>query len=356
MNTENQIQDEARWEAVLARDAAWDGRFVYGVRSTGIYCRPTCPSRRPRREQVTFFDGYDDAEKKGFRACKRCRPADTHSPAVELAAQARKIIEAAAADGQPVPTLQALGKQLSVSPYHLQRTFRAVMGMSPRQFAAAQRAVQMKNNLRDGKPVTQSLYEAGYGSPSRLYETSAEAFGMTPGAYRRGGAGMRITYTIIETPQPFGGCLLLAATQHGICSVQFGDHPEQLEAGLAAEFPHADRVRNDAALAQWVDLLRSHLTGRQPALNLPLDLQGTAFQQRVWAELRRIPYGQTRSYTQIAEAIQQPSAVRAVARACATNPAALVVPCHRVVRTDGSLAGYRWGIARKRALLEREAA
>ena len=167
---------------------------------------------------------------------------------------------------------------------------------------------------------------------------------------------MKITYTIIDTPQPFGGCLLLAATHRGVCSVQFGDHPEQLEAGLAAEFPQAERGRNDAALAQWADLLRSHLTGRLSTLDLPLDLQGTTFQQRVLAELRRIPYGQTRSYTQIAEAIQQPTAVRAVARACATNPAALVVPCHRVVRTDGTLAGYRWGIPRKKALLEREAA
>jgi AraC family transcriptional regulator of adaptative response/methylated-DNA-[protein]-cysteine methyltransferase len=349
-----QSDENTRWQAVLERDSAYDGKFVYGVRSTGIYCRPTCPSRRPRQDQVMFFDRPENAQKAGFRACKRCQPDAPLSPAADLAAQARRMIDAAVDEGQPAPKLKDLSELISISPYHLQRTFRSVMGISPRQYAAARRAIRLRAELRAGTPVTHSLYEAGYGSASRFYETTSQTLGMRPDEYRRGGAGMQITYTIVETPPQYEGCLLLAATPRGICSVQFGSNLVELEAALASEFPHAERIRDDAALREWASILCDHLAGTRTAIELPLDVQGTVFQQRVWAELRRIPYGQTRTYTQIAEAIQQPTAARAVARACATNPAALVIPCHRVVRAGGELAGYRWGIQRKKALIEHE--
>lgn len=346
--------DEARWQAVQSRDPAGNGRFVYAVRSTGIYCRPTCPSRRPNRTQVVFFEDGQSARQAGFRACKRCLPDNPQSPVAEWVAQARQVIEAAVDAGEPSPSLRALSARIAVSPYHLQRTFREVTGLTPRQYAAAQRAQKVKDNLRAGLPVTRSMMDAGYASSSRFYATTPQTLGMRPGEYQNGGKGMQITYTILETPPPFTGCLMLAATLRGVCSVQFGDQPDTLEAALSKEFPQAQLKRDDAALRDWASVLRDHLAGMRPILDLPLDVQGTAFQQRVWAELRRIPYGQTRTYTQIAQAIQQPSAVRAVARACATNPAALVIPCHRVVRAGGALAGYRWGIGRKQALLERE--
>lgn len=354
MKINYQQEDEARWQALVNRDAAWDGQFVYGVRSTGIYCRPGCPSRRPRRDQVVFFARPADAEKSGFRACKRCQPAAKRSPGAALVDQVRTLIDKAAADGQPVPNLASLSEQLSISPFHLQRTFRAVTGLTPRQYAAARRAEQIKLRLRNGESVTQALHAAGYSSASRLYEDAAAAFGMTPGTYRRGGAGMQITYTLIELSPPLSGWLVLASTARGICAVQFGDSALEAETALAQEFPRADLRRDDASLHEWANALRCYLADSRAVAALPLDVQGTEFQQRVWAELRRIPIGETRSYTQVAEALQQPAAVRAVARACATNPAALIIPCHRVVRSDGSLAGYRWGLARKRTLLDCE--
>ena len=346
------MDEDALWQAVEQRDARYDGRFVMGVRSTGIYCRPVCPARLPRRAVVVFFSDPQAAEQAGFRACKRCRPNDPSAPPQALAERAMRLIEAALDGPEPAaPTLQALGSALGVSPYHLQRTFKAVTGLSPRQYAAARRASALKSHLRGGSPVTEAVYEAGYTSSSRIYEQTGAALGMTPGAYRRGGAGMEIRYTTFDTPL---GCLLIAATERGVCALQLGDDPSALGEALAAEFPQATLRPDDDGLAEAAAALREHLTGRRPLLDLPLDVRGTAFQQRVWAELRKIPYGQTRTYTQVAKAIGQPNAVRAVARACATNPAALVIPCHRVVRAGGALAGYRWGLARKKTLLENE--
>jgi AraC family transcriptional regulator of adaptative response/methylated-DNA-[protein]-cysteine methyltransferase len=334
------------WRAVVERDPRYNGRAFYAVRSTGIYCRPDCPSRRPRREQVVFFAAPQQAEAAGFRACRRCRPRQAAAPPVERVAEAARLIER-----EGLLSLAELGRRLEVSPYHLQRTFKAVTGVSPRQYAARLKAGQFKNGVRAGQDVTAALYEAGYGSSSRLYESAPAQLGMTPAAYRRGGKAMTIHYTLSDSPL---GRMLVAATERGVCAVYFGDEDAPLEAALAGEYPAARRVRDGAELTRWVAALLFHLAGQQPHLDLPLDVQATAFQQRVWAELRRIPYGETRSYTQVAEAIGRPSAARAVARACATNPAAVLTPCHRVLRSDGSLGGYRWGLHRKQALLEKE--
>jgi AraC family transcriptional regulator of adaptative response/methylated-DNA-[protein]-cysteine methyltransferase len=269
-------------------------------------------------------------------------------PPVELANRARRLIETAPTP----PTLAELGSQLGVSPFHLQRTFKAVTGLSPRQYAAAYRARQFREQVRSAQDVTTAMYAAGYNDSSRLYESAPGYLGMTPAAYRDGGKDMRITYTIVDSPL---GRLLVAASQTGVCTVRMGDKDAELLSALAAEFPAADCVPSASApLSEWAAALVDHLSGVRPGLDLPLDVLGTAFQHRVWSELRRIPYGQTRTYAQVAQAIGQPRAVRAVARACATNPAALVIPCHRVVRSDGALGGYRWGIPRKEALLAKE--
>lgn len=363
MNEKNSLQlhklpeEDLCWRAVEIRDPAYEGNLYYGVRSTGIYCRPTCPSRRPRRNQVAFFPTWQAAEAAGFRACQRCQPRAEHRPAVEMVRQAQRILEAADA---PL-SLDELSRRLGVSPYHLQRTFKSITGLSPRQYAAALRALRLKDQLQRGEEVTRALYEAGYGSSSRLYENAAGDLGMTPAVYRRGGAGMQIYYRVTNSDL---GWLLLAATERGICTITMGDDPGRVVEMLEQRFPAARCV--DAAQASdsnasisirleaWLDALRNYLSGSLRQLDLPLDVQGTAFQRKVWDELRRIPYGEKRTYTQVAEAIGNPAAVRAVARACATNPTALVVPCHRVVRSDGSLAGYRWGLPRKKQLLERE--
>ena len=339
--------EETCWQAVLGRQAEYNGVFVYAVRSTGVYCRPTCPSRRPRREQVRFFPRPEQAEAAGFRPCRRCLPQGAADPQADLAARACRLIEAAP---RP-PTLAELGQALAVSPYHLQRVFKAATGLSPRQYAAAQREQALKQELRRGQDVSHAAYAAGYGSASRLYEGAASRMGMTPGVYRRGGTGMKVYYTIVDSPL---GRMLVASTETGICGLSFGDQDASLEAFLAAEFPRAGRLRDDNRLAGPAAAVLAYLNGAGPRLDLPLDVQATAFQRRVWEELRRIPYGETRTYSQVAQAIGQPSAVRAVAHACASNPAAVVTPCHRVVRSDGSLAGYRWGLSRKQRLLEQE--
>ncbi len=340
--------EETCWQAVLSRDAGYNGVFFYAVRSTGVYCRPTCPSRRPGRAQVIFFPTAQAARQAGFRACLRCQPDQPEDPAAALASRAVHLIESS-----PAPlTLSELGSRLGVSPFHLQRTFKAATGLTPRQYAAAHRARRFREQVRAAPDVTAALYASGYNDSSRLYESAPGYLGMTPAAYRQGGKGMRIAYTIIDSPL---GRLLVAATGAGICSVQMGDSDAALIAALAAEYPAAECARSEAPpLAGWAAALREHLSGVRPDLDLPLDVLGTAFQHRVWSELRRIPYGQTRTYAQVAQAIGRPSAVRAVARACATNPAALVIPCHRVVRSDGSLGGYRWGIARKVSILDKE--
>jgi AraC family transcriptional regulator of adaptative response/methylated-DNA-[protein]-cysteine methyltransferase len=344
--------DLHRWQAVLARDAGSDGSFVYGVRSTGVYCRPSCPARRPRREQVVFFPAAEMAEAAGFRACRRCRPHEVASrdPDLRLVQQACRYIETSAEEPLKLATL---GARFNVNPRRLQRAFTRLVGVSPRQYGEAVRLGRFKARVKSGEAVTQAVYEAGYGSSSRLYEKAGIQLGMTPGTYRRGGEGMEIRYTIVACPL---GRLLMAATERGICAVSLGDADEALVSALFAEFASARLRRDDKELNEWARALLRHLDGEQPHLDLPLDVRATAFQKRVWEELRRIPYGQTVSYGEIASRIGQPAAARAVARACATNPVALLTPCQRVVREDGDPGGYRWGVERKRALLEREKA
>jgi AraC family transcriptional regulator of adaptative response/methylated-DNA-[protein]-cysteine methyltransferase len=356
------------WRAVATRDRRADGAFVYAVRSTGIYCRPSCPSRKPRRGQVIFFSLPEAAEQQGFRPCRRCRPSTVRQrdPGVEAVARvcreidARTLADSFDAGADTRVTLAALSRAAGLSSHQLQRAFRRAMGITPRQYADAQRMRRLKSRLKKGDNVTTALYEAGYGSSSRLYERAPLHLGMTPSTYGRGGAGMRIRYAIVKSPL---GRLLVGATERGISALYLGESGAGLRAALRREYPHAELQHDDNGgahstgnLGRWVARILAHLRGQEPHLDLPTDVQATAFQRRVWEELRRIPYGATKTYSEIAHAIGRPAAVRAVARACATNPVSVVVPCHRVVREDGELAGYRWGIDRKRALLEKEAA
>ncbi len=343
--------EERQWQSVLARDVEADGAFVYAVHTTGVYCRPTCPSRRPRQENVAFFALPEAAEQAGFRACRRCHPeqAVIRDPQVEVV---QRVCRAIAANPEAPPTLASLGADVGLSPFHLQRTFKRVMGITPRQYADACRMDRFKGELRKGEAVTSALYGAGYGSPSRLYERAPAQLGMTPAIYRRGGAGMRIHYTVVPCPL---GLLLVAATERGICAITLGDADDALADGLTREYPAAAIARDDSGLDSAVATIVRHLHGQEPHLDLPLDLQATAFQWRVWEALQAIPYGSTRSYGEIARAIGQPTAARAVAQACATNRVALAIPCHRVVRDNGEVGGYRWGVERKRTLLAQEA-
>ena len=355
---------DALWHAVQSRDRGADGEFVYAVRSTGVYCRPSCPSRKPRREQVVFFPLPEAAEQRGFRACRRCRPRTVRAqdPSTQAVARICREIEsrifsnADAGSGENRLTLAALSSTAGISPHQLERAFRRVMGITPRQYADAQRMRHLKSSLRKGDDVTTALYDAGYGSSSRLYERAPSQLGMTPATYRQGGAGMQIHYTIVASPL---GRLLVGATSEGISALYLGEADAALESALRKEYPRAE-IRRDTSgsknLGGWVDQILAHLRGKEPQLDLPTDVQATAFQRRVWEELRGIPYGATRTYTEVARSIGRPAAIRAVARACATNPVSVVVPCHRVVRQDGNLAGYRWGLERKRALLEHEMA
>lgn len=341
---------EDYWQAVLAKDASFDGIFVYAVRSTGVYCRPSCPARRPRRKQVLFFALPEAAQQQGFRSCRRCHPqkATTRNPHAELVQRVCLYIERHLES--PV-TLATLSKEISMSPHHLQRVFKRIMGISPRQYTEARRLNWLKAQLKEGQTVTTALYETGYGSSSRLYEQTSVRLGMTPATYRRGGKGMQISYTIVDCPL---GRLLIAITQRGLCAVSLGDSDAKLVAALLGEYPAAESHRDDVKLSAWVSSLLDHLNGEQIHFNLPLDLQATAFQWRVWEELRAIPYGSTRSYSEVAMAVGNPKAARAVARACATNPVSIVIPCHRVIREDGNLGGYRWGLECKQALLAQE--
>jgi len=343
--------DEPQWQAVLRKDASFDGQFVFAVSSTHIYCRPSCPSRRPHRERVSFFQLPAQAEQAGFRACLRCHPRDASlvNPQVQMTQRVCRLIEES--EGEPV-TLAALSEQLGVSSFHLQRTFKSVMGITPKHYAETWRVNKFKQGVRKGEAVTSAIYDAGFGSSSRLYESAAARLGMTPATYGKGGRGAVINYAIVDSPL---GRLLVAATGKGVCSVMLGDSDVSLKADLLKEFPAAEIGHDEKLLRSSANAIVEHLKHNSPHINLPLDIRATAFQRQVWEQLRAIPYGETYSYSEVAKAIGQQKAVRAVARACATNPVALVIPCHRVIREDKSLGGYRWGLERKKKLLEREA-
>ena len=341
---------EIFWHAVEHRDRQSDGNFVYAVRSTGIYCRPSCASRRPNRHQVVFFSIPEAAEQAGFRACRRCKPNETaiHDPEMALV---QRICRYISENPDHNVSLSILSSKLHVSPFHLQRTFKKILGITPRQYLDARRVQSLKANLRKGEQVTHAMYEAGYGSSSRLYEQTASQLGMTPAVYRKRGRGMHIQFTIVDSPL---GRLLIGATEKGICAVSMGDSDEALERSLYQEYSGAVIDRESSSFKKWIQPVLERLRGIRTGLDLPIEVIATAFQRRVWEELRRIPYGNTRSYSEIARKIGKPRAARAVARACAANHVALVVPCHRVVRNDGSAGGYRWGIHRKEKLLQQE--
>jgi AraC family transcriptional regulator of adaptative response/methylated-DNA-[protein]-cysteine methyltransferase len=345
------VHDDLRWKAVVERDCGHDGKFVFAVASTGVYCRPSCAARRPRRENVTFFMRPEQAEKAGFRACLRCRPKMLSGhPQSDLAKEICRYIEQHL--DEPI-TLEHLGKVFRQSPFHLQRRFKAALGITPREYADSCRMRLLKRNLQAGDNVTRAMYDAGYGSSSRLYEKTASQLGMTPDKYRRGAIAAAIRYTCADSPL---GRMLIAATERGICSIQFGRSEGELIEGLKREFPFATRKPDDGGLQAWVEALLAKMSGAELNAGLPLDIRATAFQRRVWTYLQSIPFGSTRSYGEVAKAIGQPTASRAVARACATNPVAVAIPCHRVVREDGNISGYRWGVERKKALLEMEQA
>jgi AraC family transcriptional regulator of adaptative response/methylated-DNA-[protein]-cysteine methyltransferase len=338
-----------RWQAVVERDRSLDGAFVFGVSSTGVFCRPSCPAKHARRSNVSFFDNALQAEQAGYRACLRCRPkAVDGNPQSALLREICRYIEQHIEDRI---TLSQLAKEFRRSPFHLQRTFKSALGVSPRAYIDACRLRQVKQNLQAGHSVTTALYAAGYGSSSRLYERTATQLGMTPDKYRRGAVAAVIRYTIANSPL---GRMLIAATDKGICAIQFADSDEQLQQGLMREFPFATRRRDDLAMEEWKVNLFRLMDGRDASPSLPLDIRATAFQRQVWEALQRIPRGETRSYSAIAKKIGMPKATRAVARACATNPVAVAIPCHRVVRQDGESGGYRWGIERKEQLLALE--
>jgi len=343
------LSDDKRWETVVARDPARDGEFVFAVSTTGVYCRPSCPARRPRRENVTFFSRPEQAENAGFRACLRCRPRSiSGSPPSDLAKEICRYIEQHL--DEPV-TLERLGKAFRQSPFHLQRRFKAALGITPREYADSCRLRLLKRNLQAGDNVTRAMYDAGYGSSSRLYEKTASQLGMTPDKYRRGAIAATVRYACSDSPL---GRMLIAATDRGVCAIQFGRSDGELIEGLKREFPFAVRKPDADGLQTWVTALLSKMSGKELNAALPLDIRATAFQRLVWTYLQSIPFGATRSYSQVAKGIGQPTASRAVARACATNPVAVAIPCHRVVREDGNISGYRWGVERKKTLLEME--
>jgi AraC family transcriptional regulator of adaptative response/methylated-DNA-[protein]-cysteine methyltransferase len=348
-STSTKFSADQRWSAVVARDSGHDGKFVFAVSSTGVYCRPSCPARRPRRENVTFFSHPEQAEKAGFRACLRCRPRSVSGNSQSDSAKAIcRYIEQHL--DEPL-TLERLGKAFQQSPFHLQRRFKAALGITPREYADSCRLRLLKRNLQAGDNVTRAMYDAGYGSSSRLYEKTASQLGMTPDKYRRGAIAATVRYTCTDSPL---GRMLIAATDRGVCSIQFARSDGELIEGLKREFPFAVRKPDEGGLQAWVAALLLKMSGKDLNAALPLDIRATAFQRRVWTYLQSIPFGATRSYGQVAKAIGQPTASRAVARACATNPVAVAIPCHRVVREDGNISGYRWGVERKEKLLEIE--
>jgi len=337
------------WQATLARDSNADGTFVLAVRSTHIYCRPSCPARRPLRRNVVFFHTREEAEKQGYRACLRCRPNEVPGAVALVQRAVRHLADSTEENVR----LGVLASTLNTTQGTLRRAFRQVTGLKPRELAEALRIKKFKAMLRSGKNITDALYETGYGSSSRVYERSNAQLGMTPATYRKGGKGMKIGYTVARSPL---GKVLVAATERGVSAVYLGDAESVLIAALREEYPRAEIAPARDSYQKWVREIVQRTEGSEPRLEVPLDLQATAFQRRVWQELQRIPRGRTRTYSQVARSLGQPKAVRAVARACATNPVSIVVPCHRVIREDGALAGYRWGLSRKEQLLKKERA
>jgi AraC family transcriptional regulator of adaptative response/methylated-DNA-[protein]-cysteine methyltransferase len=349
---ESTFWETSFWDAMMGRDSRMDGFFFYAVVSTGVYCRPSCPSRRPRRANVVFFRERQAAEHAGFRPCLRCKP-DTPigaHPHAELVSRVCRYIES----NLDAPlTLRALGRRLRMSPFHLQRTFKSLTGITPRAYADARRLEAMKAGLRRGDSVTRAMVDAGYSSTSRLYERTASQLGMAPRQYRNQASGVVIRYAVVDSAL---GKLLIAGAEKGVCAIRFGDTRAELEKALREEFARAQLEHDPKALKPWTDRLRDHLAGNPAQPDLPLDIQATAFQRLVWEHLRTIPRGKTESYSEVARKVGRPKAVRAVANACASNPVAVAIPCHRVVREDGATSGYRWGAARKQKLLEMETA
>lgn len=343
------MKTEIYWKAIVENDARFNGAFFYGVNSTGIYCRPSCSSRLPKRENVSFFDSLQTAESKGFRACLRCRPKDAGAahPQTETVLRAARFL-----DEDEQLSLADLSARLDLSAAHLQKIFKEIIGVSPKKYAQNRRIEKFKDEIKKGSAVTDAMYEAGFGSSSRLYENVSEKLGMTPKTYAKKGQNMKISYTIADSEI---GKMLVARTAKGVCAVMFGDNESALMTEFRGEYANAEISENKDDLKDTVAAVLANLAGKNKTLDLPLDVQATAFQMRVWELLRKIPYGETATYTDIAERLGTPQSVRAVASACAANRAALVVPCHRVVGKNGKLSGYRWGIERKKKILEREA-
>jgi len=347
------ISSDNMWAQVMARDIKADGRFVYAVKSTGVFCRPSCPSRRPRREMVEFFDSPVRAQQAGYRACRRCTPADRNAQLAKVEAARRFMDQSIQQNPDVTLSLAAVAGHVALSPFHFQRLFKRTVGISPRQYQQARRAGKFRSALQTEARITDAIYEAGYSSSSRAYESVHGQLGMTPSAFRRQGAGVKISFSVVSTRL---GKLLIATTERGVCAVRFGESEAALTRELKSEFNAAEIQRDDQQLTGLASRVEKLLEGATGQLNIPLDVHGTAFQQIVWQALRQIPRGETRSYSDVARTIGKPRAIRAVATACATNPVALVVPCHRVVQKSGNLAGYRWGLKRKAALLELEKA
>ncbi len=344
------VTSNQAWGAIEARDRRFDGQFVYAVLTTGVYNRPSCPSRQPRRENVVFYLSALEAEKAGYRACYRCCPSHLDgTPAERAVEHARAFIEAHLDE---LVTLEMLSSVVPLSSFHLQRTFKRIVGLSPKQYQIARRLEVFKDTVGETRDVLAATFEAGFGSSRALYEGAGSKLGMTPGAYRRGGAGLSIRYILLASTL---GRLLVAVTAQGVCAVSLGDDDERLVAELKEEFPNASLIHsNDDKMTSWADSIVRYLEGVPLHPTVPVALQGTDFQRLVWRKLQEIPYGETRSYSEVASMVGRPAAARAVAQACANNKVALVVPCHRVVRKDGSPGGYRWGSDRKERLLEKE--
>jgi AraC family transcriptional regulator, regulatory protein of adaptative response / methylated-DNA-[protein]-cysteine methyltransferase len=343
--------DASRWRAVEQRNQAADGIFYCAVRTTGVYCRPSCPSRRPRRENVAFYPTWADAELAGFRACRRCHPKRTtvQEPHARLVIDACRTIEAA----EKLPSLAQLAAAAGLSPWHFQRVFKRVTGLTPKAYAAGHQARRVREELGGTRSATRAIFAAGFSSTGRFYQKSSRLLGMTPKSFRQGGAGTEICYAVGKCSL---GSILVAATDRGVCAIQMGDHPTALVRALEDRFPRAALRTGDAGFDKTVAAVVDLVESPRQTFDLPLDIRGTAFQQRVWLALREIPLGTTITYAELAARLGQPTAQRAVAQACGANPVAVVVPCHRVVRTDGGLGGYRWGVERKDELLRREGA